>query len=302
HTAGVESPRCSDSLMGNRLNDPVAAEGAGWNDQGVSRTEVPMDPDRGHRRKGDLFAVGDYSFWSRIFEPISEELIDAAGVSEGHRVLDIASGNGNTALTAARRRAIVTALDMSPAQIGRGRNRALKEGIPVAWVEANARHLPFADDSFDCTFNSFGDVIAVEEMLRVVRPGGAVGITEWTNEGFEGGLSELQARFEPRAGGGHAPFWGQEEHVRAAFEPHDHAVDIRRAEISARFESTGSFIADLLQKDPYVNDFRQRVTSEQWRAFCDELPRLAAELNLADDGSLVLESTYLLSIARKSEL
>jgi ubiquinone/menaquinone biosynthesis C-methylase UbiE len=260
-----------------------------------------MDPGNDHQRESDLFAAGDYSFWSRIFEPISEELVDAAGVSEGHRVLDVASGNGNTALTAARRGAIVTAVDMSPAQIERGRNRAKVEGMSVAWVEANARHLPFADGSFDCTFNSFGDVIVAEEMLRVVRPGGVVGITEWTYEGFEGGLSELQARFEPGAGEGHPPFWGQEDHVRTALEPHAHAFDIRRDAISAWFESTDSFIAEFLQKDPYVNHFRQRVTSEQWQAFCHELPQLVDELNSADDGSLVLESRYLLSIARKSE-
>jgi SAM-dependent methyltransferase len=218
---------------------------------------------------------------------------------EGHRVLDIASGNGNTALTAARRGATVTALDMSVAQIERGRNRAQMEGMSVVWVEGNARHLPFADGSFDCTFNSFGDVIDAEEMLRVVRPGGVVGITEWTNEGFEGRLSELQARFEP--GTAHTPFWGQEDRVRTALESQLHAINIRRGAISAWFESTDSFTCEFLQKDPYVINFRQKLTSEQWKAFCDELPRLVTDVNSANDGSLVLGSTYLLSIAHKSE-
>ena len=97
----------------------------------------------------DFFARGDYSFWSRILEPASDSLVEAAGIAAGSHVLDVAAGNGNTALAASRRGAIVTALDPSQAQIEQGRQRATRESSPIAWVRADGRRLPFADSSFD---------------------------------------------------------------------------------------------------------------------------------------------------------
>lgn len=134
------------------------------------------------------YSLGDYSFLSSIFEPSSQVLVDAAGVSTDMHVLDVAAGDGNTALAAARRGAAVTALDISPAQLERGRKRTEAAGLAVQWVEGDADRLPFADGSFDCALSTFGidegnvnRVVA--EMLRVVKPGGVIGITDWTREG-----------------------------------------------------------------------------------------------------------------------
>jgi SAM-dependent methyltransferase len=131
-------------------------------------------------------------------------------------------------------------------------------------VEGRGERLPFADESFDFALDSFGDVLnsawgdaAVAEMFRVVRPGGIVGIIDWTNEGFEGGLEELQADIAPgTAGEPFLPPWGQEDHVRAALQPRAHDMDIRRHAIHPRFESADHFCKELLEKDAYVLDSR----------------------------------------------
>jgi ubiquinone/menaquinone biosynthesis C-methylase UbiE len=258
------------------------------------------------QREGDRFATGDYSFWSRIFEPSSESLVESAGVAAGSRVLDVCAGNGNTAIAAAARGAIVTALDFSPAQIERGRRRACTEGRSIAWVRGDARHLPFAEETFDSSFNSFGDEIAMAEMFRVVRPGGIVGLNDWTGEGFFGAMEELYASLglytasTPEAAAeGYHPSWGQEAYARAAMAPYAHHVEARQQVIAARFESAESMSDDLLRKDPYLDVDVQSLPAEQRLRVSDELRELADTWNTADTGGVVIELNYLQTVATK---
>jgi SAM-dependent methyltransferase len=258
-----------------------------------------MDAETAHRVETDLFAQGDYSFWSRVFEPVSEALVEAAGVGAGTRVLDVAAGNGNTSLAAASRGALVTALDLSPSQIERGRLRARQEGQPVVWVQGQAERLPFADGVFELAFNSFGDEVAIDEMFRVLRAGGAVGIAGWTGEGFDRSWHELEASLtdDPEEEWTHP--WGREEGIRATLSPYAASIDIRPFVIPARFESVESFCNQVLTIDPYTHALHQRLSSDQWRRFSVELPRIAAEWNVADDDSLLLKLHPMLTIARK---
>jgi SAM-dependent methyltransferase len=258
-----------------------------------------MDAETAHRAETDLFAEGDYSFWSRVFEPVSEALVEAAGVGVESRVLDVAAGNGNTSLAAARRGAFVTALDLSPSQIERGRSRARQEGRPVEWVRGRAERLPFAEGVFDLAFNSFGDEVAIDEMFRVLRAAGVVGIAGWTREGFDRSWGELEARLmdHPEEEGTH--LWGREEEIRATLRPYSGSIDIRPFVLPAGFESVESFCSQLLTIDPYTRALHQRLSPDQWRRFSAELPRIAAEWNVADDGSLLLELRCMLTIARK---
>jgi SAM-dependent methyltransferase len=257
--------------------------------------------------KSDRFAAGDYSFWSRMFSPVSGTLVEAAHVSAGSYVLDVAAGDGNTALAAAERGANVTALDVSHSQVELGRSRALAQARSVAWVEGLGERLPFADASFDVALDSLGDVlnstwgdVAVAEMFRVVRPGGFVGIIDWTNEDFWGGLQVLFSEIASgTAGEPSLPPWGQEDHVRPALQPYAHDIELRRQAIHTRFDSVDAFCNELLEKDAYVLDFKGGLSSAQWQGFCDELPRLAADWNTSDDGSLVFEMNYLQTVARK---
>jgi SAM-dependent methyltransferase len=248
----------------------------------------------------DFFAAGDYSFWSRILEPASQSLVEAARLAAGGRVLDVAAGNGNTALVAARRGAIVTALDPSRAQIERGRQRARMERSPIAWVRADARRLPFADFSFDGCLDSFGDEMPVVEMLRVVRPGGVFGIAEWTGEGFFGAYVELIRRFTPGPDRGeYRPDLGQEDFVRARLAPIAESIGVQSRAIPARFARAKSFCHELLGRDPYVRPLQAAMASDRWEEFSEELCRVVSAWNAADDGSVLLELKYQLSVATK---
>ena len=248
----------------------------------------------------DLFAAGDYSFWSRILEPASQALVEAARVAAGGRVLDVAAGDGNTALAASRRGAIVTALDPSRAQIERGRRRARMEDGPIAWVRADGRRLPFADSSFDACLDSFGEEMTVVEMLRVVRSRGVVGIAQWTGEGFFGAYVELIRSFTPGPDRGrYRPDLGQEDFVRASLAPFAESIGVQRRAIPARFTTGASFCDELLRRDPYVRPLHAAMVSERWDDFSEELRRLVPFWNAADDGSVLLELTYQLTVATK---
>jgi len=248
----------------------------------------------------DFFARGDYSFWSRILEPASESLVETARIAAGGYVLDVAAGNGNTALAASRRGAIVTALDPSQAQIEQGRQRATRESSPIAWVRADGRRLPSADSSFDACLDSFGEEMLVVEMLRVVRSHGVVGIAEWTGEGFFGAYVELIRRFsrEPDRGE-YRPDLGQEDFVRTSLAPYAESIGIQRRAIRARFATAESFCDGLLAKDPYVRPLRAAMASERWEDFSQELCRLVSAWNAADDGSVLLELRYQLTVVTK---
>jgi SAM-dependent methyltransferase len=248
----------------------------------------------------DFFAAGDYSFWSRILEPASQALVEAARVAAGERVLDVAAGDGNTALAASRRGAIVTALDPSRAQVDRGRLRAKMESSPIAWVRADGRRLPFADASFDGCLDSFGEEMTVVEMFRVVRSSGVVAIAQWTGEGFFGAYVELIWSATPGSDrGGYRPDLGQEDFVRACLAPYAESIGVQRRAIPARFPTVESFCDELLGRDPYVRPLQAAMVSGRWEDFSEELRRLVSVWNAADDGSVLLELTYQLTVVTK---
>ena len=259
-----------------------------------------MHGDQAEPEVTDFFAVGDYSFWSDILEPGSQSLVEAARVAAGSRVLDVAAGNGNTALAASRRGALVTALDPSPTQIEQGRQRARMEGSPISWVRADGRRLPFADSSFDGCLDSFGEVVPVEEMFRVVRSNGVVGIAEWTGEGFFGAYVELIRRASPRPDRGeYRPDLGQQDFVRTTLGPFAERIGVQRRTIRARFPTAESFCEELLRKDPYARPLQAVMASERWEGFSEELCRLISAWNAVDDGSVLLELEYQLTVATK---
>ncbi|MDQ3644279.1 MAG: methyltransferase domain-containing protein [Actinomycetota bacterium] len=152
-------------------------------------------------------------------------LVEAGGVSEGERVLDLACGQGEVAVAAARRGAQVTAVDFARSPLDRGRELAAAEGLDIDWLEQDALDLQLGDGWFDRSLSGFGVIWAtdpprgIQELFRVTRPGGTVGFTTWTNIGFFGGLLRL-ARDEGLLPGGRSPSaWGRDERVRQDIEP-----------------------------------------------------------------------------------
>src|SRR4051812_20311140 len=139
--------------------------------------------------------------------PASQALVDACAISAGQEVLDVAAGNGNLALLAAREGAAVVASDLTPAMVELGKARTAEEGYEVEWLVADVEELPFEDGRFDCCASVFGAMfaprpdVAAAEMFRVVRPGNTVGLAAWTPDGFQGRVFAIGSRYVPGAPG-----------------------------------------------------------------------------------------------------
>ena len=173
-----------------------------------------------------MWASGDYAVMVETFLlALGPRLIDACAITSGERVLDVASGTGNAAIPAAQRGALVTASDLTPELLEAGRRRPEAAGLELEWVQADAEHLPFEDESFDVVISSIGVMFAphhqesADELVRVCRPGGTVGLMSWTPEGMIGdALSHDEAVFPaPWPGAQSPPLWGSEEHVSGLF-------------------------------------------------------------------------------------
>ena len=187
-------------------------------------TTVP-DPDLKARHRA-MWASGDYpSMVETFLLPLGPRLVEACGIGPGMRVLDVAAGTGNAAIPAAQRGAEVIASDLTPELLEAGRARAEAEGVELGWAEADAEHLPFEDGSFDVVMSAIGAMFAphhqdvADELVRVCRPGGTIGMLNWTPEGMIGALFRTMGPFAPPPppGAQPPPRWGSEDHLRDLF-------------------------------------------------------------------------------------
>ncbi len=175
-------------------------------------------------RHRTMWASGDYPRMVETFlEPLGPRLVEACGIGANDRVLDVASGTGNAAIPAARLGAHVVASDLTPELLEAGRRRA--EGLEIEWTTADAEHLPFESASFDVVMSSIGVMFAphhqaaADELVRVCRPGGTIGLLSWTPEGMIGALFRTMKPFAPPPPPGvqSPPLWGSEEHLAELF-------------------------------------------------------------------------------------
>ena len=187
-------------------------------------TAVPDQELKARHRK--MWASGDYpSMVETFLLPLGPRLVQACGIGPGMRVLDVAAGTGNASVEAARTGADVVASDLTPELFEAGRARAQAAGVELEWVEADAENLPFEDESFDVVMSSIGAMFApihqavADNLVRVCRPGGTIGMLNWTPEGMIGDLFATMKPFAPPPppGASPAPQWGSEDHVRELF-------------------------------------------------------------------------------------
>ena len=176
-------------------------------------------------RQQAMWASGDFAVIGTTLQIVGETLCEAIDLRAGERVLDVAAGNGNATLAAARRFADVTSTDYVPALLDGGRRRAEAEGLAVRFETADAENLPYPDASFDVVLSTFGVMFAPDhqksarELMRVCRPGGRIGLACWTPTGFLGDLLRTVAKYVPPVPGVQSPLlWGTDAHVRALFE------------------------------------------------------------------------------------
>ena len=200
-----------------------------------------------------MWAAGDYpAVAGELIPELGPELVAACAVGPGQRVLDVAAGTGNAAIPAAATGATVIASDLTPELFAAGRRNAVVAGVGLDWVEADAEALPFEDDEFDVVMSCVGAMFAprhqraADELVRVCRPGGTIGMINWTPEGFLGHLFATMRPFAPPTppGASAPPLWGREEHVRELFGDWVTDLDMRRQQI-------------LFDRMPDPRDFRE---------------------------------------------
>jgi len=188
-----------------------------------------------------MWASGDYPDMVETFLlPLGPRLVEACGIGPGNMVLDVAAGTGNASIPAAKAGAQVTASDLTPELLDAGRARAESEGLTLEWVEADAEHLPFEDASFDVVMSSIGAMFAphhqevADELVRVCRPGGTIGMLNWTPEGMIGALFRTMGPFAPPPppGAQSPPLWGGEGYIKELFGSRVDFGTLRREDLS----------------------------------------------------------------------
>jgi len=267
-----------------------------------SRELPPTQPDfAGIKVKQQAtWASGDFAVIGTTLQIVGELLAEAVDVRAGERVLDVAAGNGNATLAAARRFAQVTSTDYVPDLLDKGAARAAAEGLRVAFQVADAEDLPFADASFDVVLSTFGAMFTPDhtrparEMLRVLRDGGRIGLANWTPEGFIGQLFKVIGAYIPPPAGLKSPaLWGTEPHIVELFGPE--AVDIRcvRRNFNFRYASSAHWIQIFREfYGPTHKAFASLDADTQIKLQRD-IVALLERLNVAGRSSLVVPSEYL---------
>jgi SAM-dependent methyltransferase len=263
------------------------------------------------RRHRAMWASGDYpSMVETFLLPLGPRLVDACGIGAGMRVLDVASGTGNAAIVAATRGAEVTASDLTPELFEAGRERADAAGVELDWVEADAERLPFEDGSFDVVISSIGAMFAphhqdvADELVRVCRPGGTIGMVNWTPEGMIGSLFQLMGQFAPAPppGAQPPPLWGSEEHVRELFGDRVELHTLVREDLTiTAFEAAGDYGEHF--KTRYGPTIVARSNAEREgreEEFDAALDGFCEEWNRGGEGAARFEKEYLVVVGRRS--
>jgi ubiquinone/menaquinone biosynthesis C-methylase UbiE len=245
------------------------------------------------------WASGNFAVIGTTLQIVGEELAEAADIRSGERVLDVAAGNGNATLAAARRFARVTSTDYVPTLLANGAARAAAEGLDVTFQEADVEALPFADGDFDAALSTFGQMFAPDhrktasELLRVVRRGGRIGMANWTPEGFVGQLFKVVGKHVPGPPGVQPPaLWGTEPHIVQLFGRG--AADIRcvRKMFNFRYASAKHWVQIFRDFYGPVHKAFAALDAVGRERLEEDLVELLQRLNVAP-GSLVVPGEYL---------
>jgi ubiquinone/menaquinone biosynthesis C-methylase UbiE len=251
-------------------------------------------------KQQNTWASGDFAVIGTTLQIVGETLAEAADVRAGERVLDVAAGNGNATLAAARRFARVTSTDYVPDLIQKGAARAAAEGLSVTFAVADAEALPYADASFDVVLSTFGIMFtpdhgrAAAEALRVVRSGGRIGLANWTPEGFIGQLFKVIGRHVQSPAGVASPAaWGTEPHIVRLFG--QEAADIRTARrlFNFRYESAAHWVRIFRDFYGPTHKAFAALTAEGRGALETDLLALLERSNVGGPRSLVVPGEYL---------
>lgn len=257
-------------------------------------------------RQQATWASGDFGRIGVQLQIVGESLCEAVDLRSSERVLDVAAGNGNASLAAARRYADVTSTDYVPELLEQGRRRAEAEGLPMTIQVADAEDLPFADAEFDVALSTFGVMFApnqvrtASELMRVVRSGGRIGLASWTPDSAIGELFKLIGRFVPPPAGLLSPAaWGTETRMVELFGPRSRGIHTERKQYVFRYRSAAHWIDVFRTFYGPVHKAFAALDADKQQALNDEMLALLARFNRATGSSLIMPADYLEVVVTK---
>jgi ubiquinone/menaquinone biosynthesis C-methylase UbiE len=251
-------------------------------------------------RQMAAWGSGDYAVIGTTLQIVGEQLAEACDLRFDERVLDVAAGNGNATLAAARRGCLVTSTDYVRDLLDRGAERARAERFEVTFQAADAEALPFADESFDAVLSTFGVMFAPDqaraasEMARVCRAGGRIGLANWTPDSPIGRMFKVLGRYVPPPAGVQPPaLWGVESHLIKLFGEYVSAIEVKPRVFNFRYRSAAHFVEVFRTwYGPVLKAFAAQ-SRENAQALASDLTDLVNNLNQGGDRSLVMPSEYL---------
>jgi SAM-dependent methyltransferase len=254
----------------------------------------------------ETWTSGDFPTMGLELSIVGELLCESVPILAGDRVLDVATASGNTALAAARRRAVVTGVDITGALLERARIRAAAEGLHIDFQEGDATALAFPDASFDVVMSTFGAIFAPDpertayQMARVCRPGGKIAMANWTPEGMLGTLFRILANYSPDDAQWDSPVsWGNEAILRRRFEPYVTELRVERKTMRLRSRSPAHWVEFMrTQFGPAILAFAHSSPSKK-QALEREMLDLMNRFNRSPNGTALGESEYIEVVATR---
>jgi ubiquinone/menaquinone biosynthesis C-methylase UbiE len=251
-------------------------------------------------RQHKAWSSGDYAVVGTTLQIVGEELCEALDIRPGQQVLDVAAGNGNVSLAAARRFCEVTSTDYVASLLDRASERAAAERLDIQFREADAEDLPFEDNSFDAVVSTFGVMFtanherAARELGRVCRPRGKIGLANWTPEGFIGQLFKTIGKYAPPPPGAQSPaLWGTRDRLTGLFDPATYSIRITPRTFTFRYLSPAHCVKVFrTYYGPVLKTF-DSLTPIAQMALEQDFLNLIGRFNRSGDGTMVVSSEYL---------
>jgi SAM-dependent methyltransferase len=251
-------------------------------------------------RQQIAWSTGNYAVVGTTLQIVGEQLCESMDLRAGSTVLDVAAGNGNASLAAARRWCDVTSTDYVPSLLESGRARAAANGMTMAFQEADAENLPFADGSFDNVLSTFGVMFtpnqprAAAEMVRVCKSGGRIGLANWTPDSFIGQLFKTIGKYIPPAPGVTSPSaWGTTARLDELFADSASDISVINRDFVFRYHSPVHWLEVFRTYYGPMNKTFAALDADRQAAFTEDLLQLMAQRNRSGDETLVLPSAYL---------
>lgn len=264
----------------------------------MTSTAIDYESIKNKQRAG--WETGDYPRVGNTLQIIAELLVEAADVRAGQRVLDVACGQGNAAIAAARRFAEATGVDYAANLLARARERASVEDLPVTFTDGDAEQLPLPDSSFDLTVSTVGVMFApdhqraADELVRVTAPGGKIALASWTPSGMVGHMFKTVGKWAPPPAGVRPPvLWGTPEHLTELFGDRVEWTSLAKRQYVFRYHSPEHFSEWFREYYGPITRLAGTLSDQDRRQFAEDLAEVTRQFNQADDDTLAAPGEYL---------